>query len=145
MGRRGFSLLEVMVVVVIVGILAVIAIPSYTGHVKKVRRSEAVNGLQTIALYQERYRAEHGAYTSLATLSAAYPNTFSSDFYAFTATSTGSGQNFTAIATPAGVHAPDNDSSNQNIVFCIRDDGTCGRWVGGACTANQDLWTTLRP
>jgi prepilin-type N-terminal cleavage/methylation domain-containing protein len=60
--RRGFSLMELMIVVVITGVLAAIAIPTFSGYVIKSRTSEAVQFLGVIKLKQEAYRAEFGQY-----------------------------------------------------------------------------------
>jgi prepilin-type N-terminal cleavage/methylation domain-containing protein len=46
--RRGFTLVELMIVVVVLGILAGIAIPSYTRYVKRTKTSEAIGNIQAI-------------------------------------------------------------------------------------------------
>lgn len=66
--KRGFTLLEVMIVCVIVGILAAIALPSYSNYVKRTNRSQAKQFLEDIANRQEQYRLDQRAYT--ATLGA---------------------------------------------------------------------------
>jgi prepilin-type N-terminal cleavage/methylation domain-containing protein len=60
--RRGFSLMELMIVVAITGVLAAIAIPTFTGYLHKARASEATQFLGVIKLKQEAYRAEFGTY-----------------------------------------------------------------------------------
>jgi prepilin-type N-terminal cleavage/methylation domain-containing protein len=65
--RRGFSLMELMIVVVITGVLAAIAIPSFTGYIQKSRTSEAVDFLGVIKLRQEAYRSEFGQYYKCGT------------------------------------------------------------------------------
>lgn len=81
MGRkhRGFTLLELMIVVVVVAILASFAIPSYLSQVRKSRRSDATSTLGDLQLRQERYRAEHATFGTLAQLNAA--TTSSNGYY----------------------------------------------------------------
>lgn len=61
-GKRGVTLLEVMIVVVIVGILAAVAIPAYNSYVTRARRTDAFDALLTVRAAQEMYRAERGFY-----------------------------------------------------------------------------------
>ncbi len=46
MFRKGFSLIEMLVVVLVIGILASVGIPSYMNSVEKVRAGEALNILK---------------------------------------------------------------------------------------------------
>src|SRR6476620_453648 len=70
--RRGFTLIEIMIVVAVIGILAVIVLPSYQDSVRKARRGDARAALVTTAQLMERYATEHGGSGySTATLSAA--------------------------------------------------------------------------
>jgi type IV pilus assembly protein PilE len=52
--RRGFTLIELMIVVAVVAILAAIALPSYTEHVRKSRRAQAKADMLEIAQMLER-------------------------------------------------------------------------------------------
>ena len=63
-GKRGVTLLEVMIVVVIVGILAAVAIPAYNSYVTRARRTDAFDALLTVHTAQEMYRAERGEYAN---------------------------------------------------------------------------------
>ena len=69
--KRGFTLIEVMVVVAVVGILAAIAYPSYLSQVRKSRRSEAVQALAQVQQAQERWRANNTTYNGADLSSAA--------------------------------------------------------------------------
>lgn len=56
--KKGFTLLELMVVVIIVGILAMIAMPQFFKAAEKARASEGVNVLGALRSAQMRYYAE---------------------------------------------------------------------------------------
>ena len=62
MGKKGFTLLELMVVVAIIGILAGIAIPYYLQFVMKARQSEAKINLSNIAVAEISYFAEKNSW-----------------------------------------------------------------------------------
>jgi type IV pilus assembly protein PilE len=57
-------LIELLLVVAILGILAAIALPTYSEHVRKGRRSDAVAALSSVQQAQERWRANSAAYAN---------------------------------------------------------------------------------
>lgn len=59
--RKGFTLIELMVVILIVGILAAVAIPIMRGRVDSAKWSEGKSGMGTIATALRAYAAEKGA------------------------------------------------------------------------------------
>src|SRR2546421_10910618 len=52
--RRGFTLIEAMIVVAIISILAVIAYPSYASHAARAKRADAKAVLLEMAQWMER-------------------------------------------------------------------------------------------
>lgn len=60
--RRGYSLIELLIVLVVVGLLATLAYPSYAAQVNKARRTDAMVALYEVQLAQERWRSSNSAY-----------------------------------------------------------------------------------
>ena len=60
--RRGFTLIEMMIVVAIIALLATIAIPNYMNFQLRAKTSEAKANLGAIRTCQEAYKAEHDVY-----------------------------------------------------------------------------------
>ncbi len=60
--KKGFTLIELMIVIVIVAILVGLAVPSFLESVRKSRRSDGLDAIIDIHLEQERYRVNNPAY-----------------------------------------------------------------------------------
>ncbi len=65
---RGFTLIETMIVVGIAGVLSSLAYPSFTSHIQRARRTDAMVALMQVQLAQERFRSSNPSYGSLADL-----------------------------------------------------------------------------
>ena len=63
MNRKGFTLVELLMVVIIIGILVTIAVPSYYKSIERAKGSKAKTSLRTITNAQVQYRALNDTYT----------------------------------------------------------------------------------
>jgi type IV pilus assembly protein PilA len=68
-GKKGFTLIELMIVVAIIGILAAIAIPNFLRFQAKSKQSEAKTNLGGIFTAETAYFAENNGFANLGTVS----------------------------------------------------------------------------
>jgi type IV pilus assembly protein PilE len=64
MKRKGFTLVELLMVVIIIGILVTIAVPSYYKSIERSKGGKAKAALRTITNAQVQYRALNDTYTT---------------------------------------------------------------------------------
>ncbi len=62
--KKGFTLVELLIVLAIIAILSVIAIPSYRKYVMEARQTDARVQLRAIYLAEELYHSTHNTYTA---------------------------------------------------------------------------------
>ncbi|MBI4291467.1 MAG: prepilin-type N-terminal cleavage/methylation domain-containing protein [Betaproteobacteria bacterium] len=132
--RRGFSLVELMVVVVIVGILAGVGLPSYQQYVRRSERSKAQQLMLEISNRQQQYMLDARAYT--ATIGSGGLNIGNKDGWTCTATCTngkyvitvtlaaGPPPTFSISADPTGTTQADDGT------LTLASTGTKTRMVG---------------
>ena len=92
--RKGFALIELLVVVLIMGILASVAMPQYFKSVEKSRSAEAIEVLSAIVDAEEREHMKKWAYNAkLAQLDVGIRNL---SYFTFTARATDKGEYYVA-------------------------------------------------
>ena len=65
MKKRGFTLIELIIVIVIVGILSVIAVPVYRGYIEKAIMSEGKTLLGAIGKAELAYHVQHRRFLAI--------------------------------------------------------------------------------
>jgi len=73
--RKGFTLIELMIVVAILGVLAVVAIPTFINYFKKAKTSEATEGLDKISKGAKQYFERENANESGERVPCQFPST----------------------------------------------------------------------
>ena len=121
--RKGFTLIELMIVIVIFGILAAIAIPKFSNTKQKAVRSSMISDLKSLAGAQEAFYSDSTRYAG------SYSNTRGSNSVNFSPsqnnvmaiTTGGSGSYWSATMTNTGYNS---------------GSSTCGIFVGTTATVS---------
>jgi type IV pilus assembly protein PilE len=116
--RKGFTLIEIMIVVAIVAILSAIALPAYTNYIMRGRIPEATSTLATWQVKMEQWFQDTQSYYATSSTSACGVSTPSATTY------------FTYSCTPSStttykLTATGNTSTSMSgFVYKIDQDGT---------------------
>ena len=65
--KKGFTLIELIVVVIVIGILATLAVPQYLRATERAKAAKARHALGLIGSAEKLYRADQDTYVTVAT------------------------------------------------------------------------------
>jgi len=105
--RRGFSLIELLIVIAIILVIVTIAVPQYNKQMMSAHETAAIQAIQTIHAVETQYYSQFGRYAvSLAELgppASGAANAAAADLISKDLTEgKKSGYIFTVVATPTG-------------------------------------------
>jgi prepilin-type N-terminal cleavage/methylation domain-containing protein len=151
--RRGFTLMEIMIVLAIIALLVGISVPGFLRARLTANESAARANLQTISVAMANYHTTSGgAYTgaTLNGLATATPPYFDTVLGCAAPPCAKSGYQFAEIAVDtAQTYFIWAEPVNANITgistFCVTDDGVVRRDPAGADIANRAACLALTP
>ncbi len=132
MKTKGFTLVELLITLVILGLLAAIAYPTYSGHVTKVRRSDAQIALQDLAMRMESYYAENNSYQNATLAKLHIDATTPQGFYNLAITQTTVNTYF-LVAKPIGVQAQKDNLCGSLTLNELGQKGQSGKGTQAEC------------
>jgi prepilin-type N-terminal cleavage/methylation domain-containing protein len=132
--KKGYTLVEILVVVVIIGVMASLIMPRLTGQTEKARVAEAVNILSAMRRGQEAYFNENSDYLPLSLRSPASewakigmaPPTNSPFWQFFTTRLSGAGQVLWAVRALRIGTPPAGCQANGQIQFTLSSTSGIG-------------------
>ena len=123
--KKGFTLVELIIVIIIVGILASVGMTQYTKVVEKGRAAEARMILGTLRTAEIAEFTENGAYESVANLGVGAPTACTDTHYFRYSCDSGTGT-CTANRCTAGGKTPDGPAYNKTLDIDGAFGGTAG-------------------
>jgi len=129
MYKKGFTLLEVLIVVIIIGILASIALPQYIATIEKSKSAEAATNVGSIRAALDRYWYQNGAITTtISDLDIDNPNNVVNKLYSYAVTDDGT----TATTRAYTVTATRTSGGNTYTVSWKQTDNNTGKLLRSA-------------
>jgi type IV pilus assembly protein PilE len=136
----GFTLIEVLCVLALAAVLAAIAYPTYRSVVLKLRRSDGLAWLLQVQLAQERHRANHPRYATLAELGL--PTTSPQGHYVLAVDAVGP-SGYQLLAAAQGAQGSDTDCQYLRLTVAGGDvihSSGADALTGNPAEENRRCW-----
>lgn len=140
MEKRGFTLIELMVVVLIIGVIAAIALPSYSRYVRNSARADAQSQMLRLAGDLERWRAKNLSYAGF-TPESGYdyaPLPLASNAISVATNVIGTTTTSAIIYLPKG-----SDKSNYQYQLALLDGANRTASLTGTSTTSGQRWILI--
>ena len=138
--RKGFTLIELIVVVIVIGILATVAVPQYLKATERAKGGKAQNAIALIAQGEKLYRAENDTYLNVAAAGAnaalgSYVELLSVD------ADTDWRYTVTGATTSAFLVTATRNGGSVAGTLTLNQDGTRGGTGAGGVAGHIGTWT----
>jgi len=124
--KKGFTLLELIVVIIIIGILATLGFTQYTMVIEKGRTAEAKTILGMVRKAEIAYNIENGTYATIGNIFVSAPTACTSTHY-FSYTAAAAANTATATRCTATGKTP-----NVATAYSVTINYDAGTWSGSA-------------